>query len=234
MTRARALTAGVHLGALALVTAVACSALDLRGAAPSTTLTAVSAVVLLLAPLLWRPTDRAGDLLGWCLGSVVVALVVALIRAPSPAFELARTGILLFTLLATVHAPLWFLTAKGAAVPAELARGVLVTALAALGSLPVWLGPLVAAHGGESPLGGWALLGSPLIHLATAADADLLRTPWFYGHTALGSMRFEYPDYVATAVCDGALGVSTWTALTWAARRPATRSLIQTPQECHR
>ena len=218
----------MHLGLLALATAVVCSALGMRGAAAGTTLTMTSATVALLSPLFWRATDRIGEVMGWCAGCVVLALGLACTAAPS-AGQLCRTAIILFALLSIVHAPLWYFNRQH-----EAARAVLATALTALGALPLWLGPVAAARGGESAVGGLALLCSPLVHLAAAADSDLLRIPWFYSHTVLGSMRFEYPDSVATAICDGTLGLVTWIAVSWAARVFKPQALIQTPQECHR
>jgi len=38
------------------------------------------------------------------------------------------------------------------------------------------------------------ILGSsPLVHLASAAGYDLLRSPWFYGHSSLGALQVDYP-----------------------------------------
>src|SRR5215469_10509739 len=95
-TRARALA--IHLGVLALATVLVCAAFGVRTAAASTTLTMTSATTVLLSPLFWRATDSIGEVIGWCVGCVAVALVAAATAAPS-AVQLWRTAIILSALL---------------------------------------------------------------------------------------------------------------------------------------
>ena len=44
---------------------------------------------------------------------------------------------------------------------------------------------------------------SPLTHLAVASGNDLLRNQWFYQHSNLAGLRFDYPRLapVMTAYC---------------------------------
>ena len=62
---------------------------------------------------------------------------------------------------------------------------------------PLWAAPLVEYAGNPSPVRELVIGSSPLTALAIALDLDYLRSAWFYGHSALGSMRYDYPAWAA-------------------------------------
>lgn len=74
----------------------------------------------------------------------------------------------------------------------ERARQFVVIGLASLFALPIWLGPIAEAAGNPVWLTNLIVAASPLSALAVALDLDVLRTNWFYQHSALGSLRYEY------------------------------------------
>lgn len=76
-----------------------------------------------------------------------------------------------------------------------------VFALAGLaGGAPVWLGPIVERAADMQVLADLLIAISPLSYLAVIADFDYLRTPWFYEHSVLGSIRYSYPNPWVLAV----------------------------------
>jgi len=89
---------------------------------------------------------------------------------------------------------------------------VLIAALMMLS--PLWLAPLAEAAAPDRTVANLAIALSPLTYLSAAADYDYLRTPWFYGHSAIGSLRYDYPPPVVyAAVCLGAGLAATLTSL---------------------
>lgn len=58
---------------------------------------------------------------------------------------------------------------------------------------PLWLGPLAELSVQRASIVNAAIAVSPLTYLSMLADFDYLRTGWFYEHTSLGSLRYEYP-----------------------------------------
>jgi hypothetical protein len=81
-----------------------------------------------------------------------------------------------------------------------------ILALAALaGAAPIWLGPLAELAG--RGLADAAVAASPLSYLAVAADCDYLRIHWFYTHSVMGSIRFDYPDPAILSAAYLALGL---------------------------
>lgn len=76
-------------------------------------------------------------------------------------------------------------------------RPVLLVIVAALFSLPVWLGPLAEATGNSSMITNLIVGASPLSAFAVALDMDYLRTSWFYQNSALGSLRYDYLTWPA-------------------------------------
>ena len=76
-------------------------------------------------------------------------------------------------------------------------RQIVFVVLAVLFAVPVWLGPL-AEQSGHLPLLPNLLVGvSPLSALAVSLDLDYLRSNWFYQHSVLGSLRYEYVAWPA-------------------------------------
>jgi uncharacterized protein (DUF983 family) len=79
-------------------------------------------------------------------------------------------------------------------IPGQLERNRLfvLVGLSALIAAPVWLGPIAEVAGNPAGLTNLIAGISPLSAFAVALDADILRTNWFYTHSALGSLRYEY------------------------------------------
>ena len=85
----------------------------------------------------------------------------------------------------------------------ERARQFVVVGLASLFALPIWLGPITEAAGNPMLLTNLMVAVSPLSALAVALDLDVLRTNWFYQHSALGSLRYEYFPWLGYAAVLG-------------------------------
>lgn len=72
------------------------------------------------------------------------------------------------------------------------ARQSVFSLTAALLLAPLWLGPLAELSGNKPMLSNLIVGISPLSVIATSLDFDYLRTSWFYKHSVLGSLRYEY------------------------------------------
>jgi hypothetical protein len=95
------------------------------------------------------------------------------------------------------------LVARVVREPGAPQRATLAAVIAAAAA-PVWAGPLAEQSGGTE----YVLAASPLTLLAALAGHDYLRDPWWYTHSALGALRFEYPTggaLVAAYLCASAL-----------------------------
>ena len=97
------------------------------------------------------------------------------------------------------------------------ARALVVMLLALMLATPLWLGPVVEAAGNPAWQTNLAVAISPLSLFAVALDVDLLRTSWFYEHSAIGSLRYAYPSLPAYLLVLMILGSFFLVA---AARRP--------------
>lgn len=69
--------------------------------------------------------------------------------------------------------------------------------LLGMAAVPLYLGGLAEHFSQQGWLVGIIANTSPVSHLAAALDVDYLRSNWFYTHSRLGSLRF---DYLAPAV----------------------------------
>jgi hypothetical protein len=74
----------------------------------------------------------------------------------------------------------------------ERNRMFVLVAFTALVAAPVWLGPVAEVTGNPAGLTNLIASISPLSAFAVALDSDILRTNWFYTHSSLGSLRYEY------------------------------------------
>jgi hypothetical protein len=81
-----------------------------------------------------------------------------------------------------------------ASVPPRGVRAAVLSGYAAMVALPLWLGPLAQWLGNQSPGPTRIVALSPASHLAVALDCDFLRLQWFYAHSPLGGLRFDYPE----------------------------------------
>lgn len=214
MTVIAARFAGLAATALLLLAALGASDADLQASAR---IVLVTAVVGLLAPLFWpgrgaTVRTTTARIIAWSLASAVLAAAVAMLtglgvdRLPRATTALA----VLFLALVTVHAVAAFVEgllqrrAAGSEAAREGAAWIATAALVTLGAAPVWLGPAAELALAARPRAVDAVVAvSPLTHLAVASGNDLLRNQWFYQHSNLAGLRFDYPRLapVMTAYC---------------------------------
>jgi len=80
---------------------------------------------------------------------------------------------------------------------ATFVRQFVFVVYAILFATPVWLAPM-AEQAGIWPGAPNLIIGiSPLSALAVSLDFDYLRSNWFYQHSVLGSLRYEYLSWSA-------------------------------------
>jgi hypothetical protein len=78
------------------------------------------------------------------------------------------------------------------------ALAAVVSALAA--AAPLWLGPIAERFASTGALVDAVVAATPLTFLAVLVDHDYLRATWFYEHSALGALRYDYPSVVSLFV----------------------------------
>jgi hypothetical protein len=204
MTTLAARLAGLAATALFLLAALGAAAQDLQ---VSARLVAATAVVGVLAPLFWpgrgdTPRLTAVRILGWSLSATLLAGVAALISGVGVAWisRIATACAVLFLVLVVVHAAAAVLesmlhgrTQQGDGAR-ETAAWVVTAALVTVAAAPLWLGPTAELASASHPQAVDAAVAvSPLTHLAVASGNDLLRNQWFYQHSNLAGLRFDYP-----------------------------------------
>lgn len=211
--------AGLAATALLLLAALGASDPDLQSSAR---IVLVTAVIGLLAPLFWpgrAATVRLtmARILGWSLAAAGLAAAVALLsglgidRLPRAATAL----VVLFLVLVTAHAVASIVEgllqrrATGAESARESAAWLATAALATLGAAPLWLGPATELASAVRPQAVDAAVAvSPLTHLAVATGNDLLRNQWFYQHSNLAGLRFDYPGLAPVMSAYGLLAAA--------------------------
>jgi len=214
MTGIAARFAGLAATALLLLAALGANDADLQ---PSARIVLVTAVVGLLAPLFWP--GRAGTarattvrIIGWSLAGAGLAAAVAVFsglgleRLPRAVNSLAVLFLALVAVHALAAAGEGFLRRRAAGPEAarESAAWMAACALVTLGAAPLWLGPAAElALADRARAVETVVAVSPLTHLAVASGNDLLRNQWFYQHSNLAGLRFDYPRLapVMTAYC---------------------------------
>jgi hypothetical protein len=83
----------------------------------------------------------------------------------------------------------------------RLTAATLLIAVGALAAAaPLWLGPIAERFAPTGTLVDTIVAVSPLTYLAVLADHDYLRATWFYEHSVLGSLRYDYPTVVSQSV----------------------------------
>lgn len=195
-----------------------------RADMPSATLATLSgASTLLLAPLLAPPTATGRRavvrLLAWSGLVVVAAVVFPLLRGQLPG--LPWFG-LLGPMALAVHAAV-ALASRLAPAHAGAAGPALSCALAAAGALPLWAGPLAELVTTRWPAALDSVVGaSPLVQIAVAAGNDLVRNDWFYAHSALSGLSFDYPHPGLAALAYAIVGGLLLTWLARVSRAPAS------------
>lgn len=170
-----------------------------------------AAIAVVLAPL-FVPRARPPTRALWCALLVLVAVGagLALGRTGAAASRILLTMATAFAWIYAIDAALGALTrARTSADDGQsrlaTARCVLLSLVLLVSGAPVWLSPWLGELGSDSPLARGVLLASPLVQLSTAAGWDVLRSPWVYSHSVLGSLRFNYPALSAIAFIDATL-----------------------------
>jgi hypothetical protein len=192
----------VVFAAAALGAVVAPSAGALTGA-----VFALVSGVLSLPARLHASTASSWQALGWPAAVTIAATAALLALAPSPWPMLLALapGILCFSLLLEGAARVLARAGMAAAVAAAAVAGGFLLAC----GTPVWLAPALA----DTSAGAVVAL-SPLSHLAVPLELDYLRGAWFYQHSPLGGLRFDYPRSAHTlalgAVAAGVLLLHEW------------------------
>ncbi len=148
---------------------------------------------ILLAPVsVTQPPARAAATVS---SLVTLAFLTVLMVLYGPAVPLASLLRLAVTVWLMLFATLLVLQLLPGAV--EHRRAALLTALVLLGAAPIWLGPVVEATGNPLLLTNLVVAVSPLSAIAVALDIDLLRSGWFYAHSVLGSLRYDYLSWLS-------------------------------------
>jgi hypothetical protein len=93
------------------------------------------------------------------------------------------------------------LALAAAALRDRLAAATLLSTIGALAAAAaVWLGPVAERLAPTGALVSFLVAVSPLTYLAVLADHDYLRATWFYEHSALGSLRYDYPSVLSLSL----------------------------------
>lgn len=202
-----------HALPLALASMLIAQASGLLGtdATPASRLLAVTALPALIAPLFVRASRAATGGLArpvsdWALATLLLAVVAWLATGGWPLPRTAAPvavalGVVVVTMLAAdVVAALVQRAGIEASAAHESARWLVTAVLWLLAAAPLWLGPLADLTSRHGPAFAEATVAmSPLVHVALAAGQDLLRTEWFYAHSSLGSLQFDYPSLTTIA-----------------------------------
>ncbi len=127
--------------------------------------------------------------------AILVATVIAILGNAIQVFSLFRVASVCFLLLILLNSIL-----SASHRYSEANRQFVTIGFIALLATPVWLGPLVEYSGNSPGLTNTIVAINPLSLFAAALDLDVLRTSWFYEHSALGSLRYNYPSWGVTVV----------------------------------
>ena len=166
----------------------------------------VTAVIGLLAPLFWPGRAATGSrtavrVVAWSAAAAASAAIFLLAHPAQSWGRVAAACAMLMAMLIVAHAVVATIerrghaAADGAASARELAGPAMTGALAALGTLPFWLGPAAEALSTRHPGIIDVVVGlSPVTHLAVASGNDLLHNPWLYEHSNLAVLPVSYPE----------------------------------------
>jgi hypothetical protein len=151
--------------------------------------TVTYACAALFAVLLFRSVQKyhASGLLYWCFA------VTALLAAVLIADPLTRQ---MLPLMPRLIVTFFLLAATVLIASQRVSTEVAATGLATLTFIPIWAAPAIELAGNPAAISNTVVAASPLSVLALSLDLDYLRTSWFYSHSALGSMRYDYPEWL--------------------------------------
>lgn len=197
-------------GMLLLATLVILAAIGIEsdGMQPSALRVTVTAVVGLLSLLFWpgvaaTPARTAWRVVAWSVAAALLAAAALRVtgQAMQPLTKILSSCVMLLLILLVVHALAAAVEARlragsaNAQGPREAAGRTVAMALALLGSMPLWMGPLAELVSARHEWAVDAAIGaSPLTHLAVASGNDLLRNDWFYRNANLAARPFSYPE----------------------------------------
>ena len=191
----------------------------------------VAAVVGLLAPLFWpgravTASRTAVRVVAWSAAAAASAAIALLAHPAQRWGDVVATCAMLMAILVLSHAAVAALERRWDAPTAdrgharELAGRAIAGALAALGTLPFWLGPAAESLSARHPGIIDVVVGaSPVTHLAVAGGNDLLHNPWLYEHSNLAVLAVSYPPF-ATLAWAYASACAALAAVVLASRRP--------------
>ncbi len=185
----------------------------------------ITCLTALFAPLPSSAGTTLPKALAWSSLAAVLALVVPVaagIAAPLPAALLA---VLVWLISLALQLLVACVCGIARAADPTVARVAITAVFAALSAAPLWLGHAAELLGSQSGWPSRIVALSPAAHLASAIDCDLLRTTWFYAHTPIGGLRFEYPRYSAIVLSYAAATLLLAVCCQLAARRPSVRAL---------
>jgi hypothetical protein len=159
-----------------------------------------AAITACVAAVLFAP-QRQSTQLTWFKATLIDAAVVTVIFVIT---VLATQGDVMQMLpLARAVVTCFLLVVLGISIlamtagKAETNRQFVTVILVAIVAAPIWLAPLAEFSGNSRWLSDGIVAVSPLSAFAVALDLDILRTGWFYEHSVLGSMRYNYPAWGA-------------------------------------
>ncbi len=183
----------------------------------------VAVLSVVVGHLSWPARTRGGALAWPALIAVsavtVMLLAVGASRADAVVVAALALGVALVS--AALEAVAALLCTLGAAPAA--ASGVALLLLGIFAASPVWLGPWAEVTG-HVQAANVVVAVSPLSYLAALAQYDYLRGQWFYAHSPLGSLRFDYPGVLAASMAWAALAALCRGLARFAARRGTRES----------
>lgn len=197
------LISGIGHSALTVCLALLALPASVHGDLPASAAILTIAAVGQLSAISLATPNSVSHLLVWSAvsGTITGLCAVILCRAwAMPAVPGAATLASLTLAGALVTFTFATLAALGARfVQPMIARTAVLAILAAMTLAPVWLGP-AAEWSTDQTIADAAVAISPLTYLAGTVDYDYLRSLWFYEHSAIGSLRFAYPNPVAATL----------------------------------
>lgn len=206
-----------------------------NGAARDSLLLLMYATSACFACLLLHPGRRNKISESWRTVLLQSAVIVAVFVAATAVDSQTRTmfaqllpiTIMLFLVLLGLNALLLALPQSAAN-----ARPMVFVVVAALFALPVWLGPLVEAAGNPTLFSNAVVAATPLSAFAVSIDLDYLRTQWFYQHSVLGSLRYDYaPWFAYIAVLTTAIAATAFKTMrfpgSWNSQSTAKQTVTQ-------
>lgn len=154
-------------------------------------------IAYLMWPMLWRNALLHPRNLGvWSLVTAAIAALLMMAGTPvgtwlSLALPLAAGVLIVCVLLGALTL---FLN-RLVKLPASIAHRVVLSTLLLTGTAPLWLSPLAGVLASQV-FTDLVIALSPVGYLTSLIDYDALRSAWFYTHTPLGGLRYDYPNPV--------------------------------------